>query len=92
MPEIQEGTIKLSFPSNHKVIKYDDSDWYKTQINRQWKGMDVLVCDAANNHWWIEIKDMEGYESSNSSRLSNNMDTTEVEQARAYIETQGWQN
>lgn len=90
MVKIAEGegakTLKCVFPDGWLAIKYDESDWHTKQMKSQSKAMDILATDGGS-HWWIEIKDCEGYESANRPRLSPS-DPKEVEQVRQWIKKQ----
>lgn len=71
MPDVDiiEGTLKLSFPAGWHAIKLDDAPWYRQDMKSHVKAVDIVAVSGAN-HWWIEIKDCEGYEEDNRPRLS----------------------
>lgn len=88
MPEVQEGRLTFRFPDGWRLLKYDDSDWYRQRMKSRLKGMDILAHESGELHWWVEVKDCEGFEPENRPRLSA-ADPAEVSQARHWIEQQG---
>lgn len=92
MVTITEGKdsreLKCIFPNGWDAIKYDESDWHRNRMKSHLKAMDILATND-NHHWWIEIKDCEGYESDNRPRLSPK-DSVEVDQTRQWVKDQGW--
>lgn len=88
MPEVTEGRLTFHFPDNWQLAKYDDSAWYRQQMKSRLKGLDILAHDGGPTHWWIEVKDCEGYEPENRPRLSGK-DPAGVHQARQWVEHQG---
>ena len=60
MPEIKEGKLTFSFPSDWNVSKYDDWAFYRKQFLRlaDPKAIDILAIDSHNQQaWLIEVKD-----------------------------------
>jgi len=90
MPDIREGNLILVFPDDWQVIKYDESDWHCQRMKNRPKAMDILARNPDEQHWWIEIKDCEGYEQDNRPRISPS-ESGEVGQVRQWIMQQGWQ-
>ena len=86
MVDIVEDGLKFSFGPGWQAIKYDDTDWYVNHMKRSIKAMDILACKQ-NKHWWIEIKDCDGFEVANTPRISPD-DHPGVELTRAWIKTQ----
>lgn len=86
MVDIVEGGLNFSFGAGWQAIKYDDTAWYVNQMKRSIKAMDILACKQ-NSHWWIEIKDCDGYETANTPRMSP-ADPPGVDQTRTWISTQ----
>lgn len=90
MPDIREGNLSLVFPDDWQAIKYDESDWHCQRMKNRPKAMDILARNPDEQHWWIEIKDCEGYEKDNRPRISPS-ESGEVDQVRQWIKQQGWQ-
>ena len=88
MPEVTEGRLTFYFPEGWRLAKYDDSSWHRQRMKSRLKGVDILAHDGGPIHWWVEVKDCEGYEPENRPRLSGK-DPTEVIQARQWVEQQG---
>jgi len=88
MPEVTEGRLTFHFPEGWQLAKYDDSTWYRQRMKSRLKGVDILAQDGGRTHWWVEVKDCEGYEPENRPRLSGT-DPTEVIHARQWVEQQG---
>ena len=82
------GGLKCRFPNGWHAIKYDESEWHKKHMKSQLNAMDILATDGSH-HWWIEIKDCEGYEPDNQPRLSP-IDPEEVQQTRQWVQEKGW--
>ena len=89
MSEITEGRITLAFPPTWQVVKYDDCPWHKQHKAGQGAhAMDVLAVGNDHAHWWIEIKDCEGFEAANRPRLSGD-DSETVLRTRAWLDAEG---
>ncbi|MEQ6918733.1 hypothetical protein [Halomonas aquatica] len=88
MPEVQEGRLTFQFPEGWQLLKYDDSTWHRQRMKSRLKGVDILAHDGGPTHWWIEVKDCEGYEPENRPRLSGT-EPVEVDQAREWVDQQG---
>nr|WP_300311452.1 hypothetical protein [Halomonas sp.] len=88
MPEVQEGRLTFRFPEDWQLAKYDDSNWHRQQMKSRPKGVDILAHDGGPTHWWIEVKDCEGYEPENRPRFSGT-EPAEVTQAREWVDQQG---
>ena len=95
MVEITEGEngkrrLKCIFPDGWDAIKYDATSWHLQAMKSQLKAMDVLATDG-NHHWWIEIKDCEGFEDDNRPRLSPS-DPKEVKQTCDWVIQKNWKS
>jgi len=88
MVEITEGRLKFTFGGGWDAVKYNESRWHTGQMKSQLKAMDILATKD-DRHWWIEIKDCEGYEEENRPRLSP-AEPDEVGKTRIWIKDQGW--
>lgn len=88
MPEVREGRLTFHFPEGWQSIKYDDSNWHRQRMKSRLKAMDILAHQGGPTHWWIEVKDCEGYEPENHPRLSGT-DPAEVSQVREWVKQQG---
>ncbi|MCD6007626.1 hypothetical protein [Halomonas sp. IOP_31] len=88
MPEVREGQLTFHFPEGWQLLKYDDSTWHRQRMKSRSKGVDILAHMGGPTHWWVEVKDCEGYEPENRPRLSA-ADPAEVSQARQWVEQQG---
>ncbi|QUG75634.1 hypothetical protein GKQ23_11810 [Erwinia sp. E602] len=85
MPDITEGKIKLAFPPTWQVMKYDECSWHKQhKAGHGAHAMDVLAVGDDQTHWWIEIKDCEGFETDNRPRLSD-ASSPSLEKTRAWL-------
>jgi hypothetical protein len=80
--------LRFDFLPDWRAVKFDDSAWYRDDIKSHVKAMDVLASDGTA-HWWIEVKDCEGFEKDNLPRLSP-ADPPEVEATRAWVANQGY--
>lgn len=87
MASILEGKLMLTFPADWAEVKYDATDWYRQHFTHC-KALDVLAVSEQALHCWIEIKDCEGYEDANLSRLSD-AEPAELKTTRTHIQTQG---
>ena len=85
--EITEGKLKLQFADGWNAIKFDGTDWHRHHMKSQLKAVDVLAVHQ-DKHWWIEIKNCEGFESANVPRLSP-IDSKEVLQVKQFVKKQG---
>ncbi|MCD6438843.1 MAG: hypothetical protein J7L56_11345 [Halomonas sp.] len=88
MPEVTEGQLTFRFPEGWQLAKYDDSSWHRQRMKSRLKGVDILAHNGGPTHWWVEVKDCEGYEPENRPRLSGS-DPGEVIQVRQWVEQQG---
>jgi hypothetical protein len=97
MPEIVEGTLRLGFGQDVKVIKFDATQWHKKHMRSSLKAMDILatrpgtVAAAAAQcaHWWIEIKDCLGDEAANQTRMAPT-ELPEVKTTREWVKEKEW--
>lgn len=90
MTELEiEGRLKLSFPDHWQVTKLDDEPWYREDLKSQVRAVDV-VAKREDTHWWIEVKDCEGYEEANLPRLAP-AEPPAVMEARRLIERENLQ-
>lgn len=89
MTIITEGTLQFEFASGWNAIKFDETQWHKKRSGYGIKAMDILVQNG-NRHWWIEIKDCEGYEGDNKPRLSES-EPDEVIQTKEWIKEKKWE-
>lgn len=97
MAKLIEGKLQFDFPANWSAIKFDESWWFKHQIQPNIKGVDILASQQINGHtkqhWLIEIKDCAGYEAANEIRLSpeNTEDLkTKLETSRDWLKAQNY--
>ncbi|MFP4154889.1 MAG: hypothetical protein ACLFSG_04255 [Halothiobacillaceae bacterium] len=88
MVEIREGALLCRFADGWKATKYDETPWHQGRLKSQLRAIDVLATDGAQ-HWWIEIKDCEGFEQDNRPRMSPT-EADEVVETRNWIDQQGW--
>lgn len=84
MTVLTEKTLQFTFSDDCEAIKFDDHTFYRPRFSdKNHKGMDILAIHK-NRHWWIEIKDCEGYEDDNKSRISLS-ETEELITARDWL-------
>ncbi|WLI06757.1 hypothetical protein PSH66_00030 [Pseudomonas sp. FP597] len=88
MVDIVEGGLTFSFGTGWQAIKYDDTVWYVNHMKRSIKAMDILACKQ-KKHWWIEIKDCDGFETANMPRMSPT-DHPGIELTKTWIKTQAF--
>ena len=88
MSDITENRLNFRFAEGWKAIKFDDTDWHRVQMKSRLKAMDILACHH-QQHWWIEIKDCQGFETENHPRLSPK-ESAEVDQTRGWVDAKGW--
>jgi hypothetical protein len=89
MTSIQENTLQLEFSNEWQAIKFDDhGSWHRKQFG-DYKAVDVLAFHQKYGHYWIEIKDCEGYEQDNQPRLSPK-EPDELVQTRQWLEQQSF--
>lgn len=86
MVQLSEGSLQLTFAAGWQAVKFDDTAWHRQHFGTQ-KAMDILAAHGAQ-HWWIEIKDCEGFEQNNLPRMSPT-ELPALQQTRAWIESQG---
>lgn len=86
MTQLVEGGLRLTFPAGWQALKFDDTSWHRQRFGHH-QAMDVLATHSGQ-HWWIEIKDCEGFEQDNRPRMSP-AEPQEVEQARTWVKSQG---
>lgn len=73
--EVRESGLVFSFDINTKVIKFDDTRFYREDFNKLTggKGVDILTSSSVNNLiQMIEVKNCKGNESDNKWRLGIN--------------------
>ena len=85
--DIIEGKLRLQFAEDWQAIKFDSTNWHRHQMKSQLKAMDVLAT-LNDQHWWIEIKNCEGFETANLPRLSP-IDSAEVLKVKAFVKKNG---
>ena len=76
--EVKESGLVFSFDINTKVIKFDDTRFYREDFNKLTggKGVDILTSSSVNNLiQMIEVKNCKGNESDNKWRLGINNST-----------------
>jgi len=88
MITIPEGRLRFQFPDEWDAIKFDDTQWHKQKMKNKLHAMDILAIHQ-QQHWWIEIKDCESFETENRPRMSTT-DPTEVLDTRNWVDTKGW--
>lgn len=88
MLDITENRLNFQFAEDWNAIKFDDTAWHQVQMKSRLKAMDILACHN-QQHWWIEIKDCQGFETENRPRLSQN-ESAEVKEARDWVDAKGW--
>jgi hypothetical protein len=87
MTVFNEKSLHFVFPEDCEAIKFDDTHYYRNRFaGNNHKALDILAVQD-NSHFWIEIKDCEGYEDFNEYRLSPN-ESKELELTRNWIKTQ----
>jgi len=86
MVQLSERRLRLTFAAGWQALKFDETAWHRQHFGHH-PAMDILVVHD-NQHWWIEIKDCEGFEQDNHPRMSPS-DPPAVAQARAWIRAQG---
>lgn len=69
MVQLSEGRLRLTFAAGWQALKFDDTDWHRQNFGR-YQAMDILAIHG-DQHWWIEIKDCEGFEQDNYPRMSS---------------------
>lgn len=70
---IEESGLKFEFPAKSKVIKFDDTEFYRKHFNKApyTKGVDFLL-DDKRSLVFIEVKNCKGDESNNNWRVTPN--------------------
>jgi hypothetical protein len=86
--ELDEGRLRFAFPADCEVVKFDDSDWYRRTQRDGIKGMDFLVTQG-HQHWWVEVKDCQGFENENKPRLSP-AEPVALEPSRKWLQTMAY--
>lgn len=71
---VQEGKIRLDFPGDWTVVKYDQSDWYRKHMAtaKGMAGVDFLVAsgkESPTQVLWIEVKDFRGFSEDEENKL-----------------------
>lgn len=78
MQRLTEGTgsnaLVFEFPDEWKVLKYDNSEFYKEKVLKcqGTKAVDFLVIDD-DRQLWIEVKNFRNYAEENRLRLDSNI-------------------
>jgi hypothetical protein len=85
---IDEGKLRFQFGNGWTAVKLDVTDWHRRQMKSQLKAMDILA-HHNGQHWWIEIKNFEGDEESNSPRMTPT-ELAEVKETREWVDAKGW--
>ncbi|MDQ3058948.1 MAG: hypothetical protein M3R45_05425 [Pseudomonadota bacterium] len=88
MVRLTEGSLQCEFDEACQAIKFDDTAWHKQKFGH-YKAMDILAT-SQGQHWWIEIKDCQGHELANQSRLSP-AEPEELAAARQWAAGQGFE-
>lgn len=84
MPNIiNEGTLRFTFPDSWLTVKYDDTEFYRKNLEpagSKLKAVDILAVplDRKGNLILIEIKDFRGYARQNKNRIESGELTAEV--------------
>ncbi|SFL11221.1 hypothetical protein [Azotobacter beijerinckii] len=86
MVQLSEGRLRLTFAAGWQALKFDDTAWHRQRFGHH-QAMDILAVHG-DQHWWIEIKDCEGFEQDNRPRMSPG-DPQAVVQTRAWLRSQG---
>lgn len=70
---IEESNLALKFSDDCQVVKFDDTDFYRSRFNKLpgAKGVDI-ISNSAEVIQFIEIKNCTGHESENIWRTSVN--------------------
>ena len=96
MQQLTEGTgsnaLVFEFPNEWKVLKYDDSEFYKEKVLKcqGTKAVDFLVIEQ-NRQLWIEVKNFRNYAADNLLRLdSNESHVLGLTETRTHIMENGW--
>jgi hypothetical protein len=81
MTTITEGKMIFTFPDTFQVNKYDESHFFRNQVDKcqGTKGVDILAL-SENRLFLIEIKDFRGYRIENKQRLKSGELVIEVTQ------------
>ena len=88
MTRLTEGTLQCEFDDGCEAIKFDDTAWHKQKFGHC-KAVDILAT-CQGQYWWIEIKDCQGHELANQSRLSP-AEPEELATARQWVTGQGFE-
>jgi hypothetical protein len=89
MTSLQEDTLQLEFSDEWHAIKFDEhGGWHRKQFG-DYKAVDVLAFHQKYGHYWIEIKDCEGYEQDNQPRLSPK-EPDELVRTRQWLDQQSF--
>lgn len=91
MVEICERGLCLRFAEGWEALQYDKTDWYCRELKAGLKALDVLATNGEGEHWWVEIKDCEGYEDENFPRLSVEP-PPEVGKTKIWLTKNGWRD
>jgi hypothetical protein len=81
MQLVQEGNLRFGFPDDWAVVKYDESSFYRDQIERceGTKAVDIIAY-SRGDMFIIEVKDFRGYRIQNKERLTNSDLAIEIAQ------------
>lgn len=88
---ITEGRLQLTFAAGWSAVQIDKMPWYLdgNAMGSRVKAVDVTACGPEGHYWWIEIKDCDGHEADNQSRLTVEP-PQEVKAAQSWIQGKGW--
>ena len=73
MIEVEASNLKFSFPDHIRVLKFDDTKFYREVYNKMsgGKGVDIIA-DSAEMLQLIEVKNCSGHEVENNWRTHTN--------------------
>lgn len=84
---IRESNLEFKFSDDCRVIKFDDTEFYRKRFNKlpEAKGVDI-ISNSEEILRFIEIKNCEGHEAENLWRTSVN--NSKLESAPRELETE----
>jgi len=86
MTIINEGRLRFQFPDGCRAIKYDDTSYYRNQLEKavNLKAVDIIVSTNKQSISFIEIKDFRGHAIENKKRLKSGELACEVAEKFAH--------
>lgn len=71
---IKEGNLRFSFPKKWRVVKFDDTQFYRENIiptGGNLKSIDILAIPNQDQILMIEVKDFRGHAAENQHRITS---------------------